>query len=314
MSKNNTEGFSIQFVSQVTGINVHTLRAWEKRYDAVVPRRNEKGKRLYSDADISRLKKIVFLVNMGSSVSDIARLDTERLVELEKQYDTKSEAVKPAKLIPQVDINSTLQNLVMALNGYKLDIISHELAKVKESLGPRDFALSILAPLLGEVGDLVDNKMLSIAQEHALSAIIKFHVGHMLFKHMEEADKVDINIIISAPEGELHEFGIMIASLLCCHYNLKFFYLGPNMPADALAEACNQIGAEIVIIGVSKVFDSRPGGALDDFVSTLSGELADSTSLWIGGVGKASTFLDQDKIETIPTLSGLDYKLSKIIG
>lgn len=311
----NLEGFSIQFVSQVTGINAHTLRAWEKRYQAVVPSRNDKGKRLYSDADIARLKKIIFLVSMGSSISDIAKLDDERLAELESQYDKKTPSQVSAlkKPAPQIDINSTLQNLVMALNGYKLDIISHELAKVKESLGPRDFALSILSPLLAEVGDLVENKMLSIAQEHSLSAIIKFHVGHMLYKHMEEADKVDINIIISAPEGELHEFGIMISALLCCHYNLKFFYLGPNMPADSLAEACNQIGAEIVIIGVSRVYDSHPGGALDEYVNSLNGALDDKTKLWVGGVGKASTFLDQTNITVIPTLSTLDHKLSQIL-
>jgi len=55
----NQDGFSIQFVSQVTGINAHTLRAWEKRYQAVVPQRNPKGKRLYSDEDI----ELVSIVN-----------------------------------------------------------------------------------------------------------------------------------------------------------------------------------------------------------------------------------------------------------
>lgn len=309
----NQDGFSIQFVSQVTGINSHTLRAWEKRYQAVVPQRNPKGKRLYSDEDIERLKKIIFLVNMGSSISDIAKLDDTRLKELEEQYDDSKKSKRPKAKVAQVDINSTLQSLVMALNGYKLDIISHELAKVKESLGPRDFALSILAPLLAEVGSLVDKKVLSIAQEHSLSAIIKFHVGHMLYKHMEERDKVDINIIISAPTGELHEFGIMISALLCCHYNLKFFYLGANMPADSLAEAANQIGADIVIIGVSVVYDTAPGGELDEYVEQMKTDLDPSIKLWIGGIGNTSTFMDQNNLEVIPTLSTLDHMLSKLV-
>lgn len=309
----NQDGFSIQFVSQVTGINAHTLRAWEKRYQAVVPQRNPKGKRLYSDEDIERLKKIIFLVNMGSSISDIAKLDDTRLKELEEQYDDSKKSKRPKTKVTQVDINSTLQSLVMALNGYKLDIISHELAKVKESLGPRDFALSILAPLLAEVGSLVDKKVLSIAQEHSLSAVIKFHVGHMLYKHMEERDKVDLNIIISAPTGELHEFGIMISALLCCHYNLKFFYLGANMPADSLAEASNQIEADIVIIGVSVVYDTSPGGALDEYVEQLKADLDPAIKLWVGGIGNTSTFMDQNNLEVIPTLSTLDHMLSKLV-
>ena len=151
-----TDGFSIQFVSQVTGINAHTLRAWEKRYSAVVPQRNTKGKRLYSQDNIERLKKLIFLVNMGSSISDISGLETERLEELVSQYDVSKPKKVEKKAAADVDINSTLQNLVMALYGYKLDIISHELDKIKAQLGPRDFALSILSPLLKEVGDLVD--------------------------------------------------------------------------------------------------------------------------------------------------------------
>lgn len=309
----NTDGFSIQFVSQVTGINAHTLRAWEKRYNAVVPNRNTKGKRLYSQDDIERLKKLIFLVNMGSSISDIAGLETIRLEELSSQYSQKSTSVTEKKKTPAapIDINSILQNLVMALNGYKLDIISHELDKTKDALGPREFALSILSPLLSEVGSLVESGVLTIAQEHSLSAIIKFHVGHMLYKHMEEADKIDMKIIISAPEGELHEFGIMISALLCCHYNLNFFYLGPNMPADSLSEAANQIGADIVIVGISRVYDSKPGGFLDTYVEDLVGQLDEKINLWVGGVGRASTYMDQNRIDVIPTLSMLDHKLSK---
>lgn len=312
-----TDGFSIQFVSQVTGINAHTLRAWEKRYSAVVPQRNTKGKRLYSQADIERLKKLIFLVNMGSSISDIAGLETQRLEDLVNQYDQKTTTTKTAQKTKRstvpVDTNSVLQNLVMALYGYKLDIISHELDKVKNQLGPRDFALSILSPLLSEVGDLVNRGMISIAQEHSLSAIIKFHLGQMLYTHLEEADKRDMKIIISAPEGELHEFGIMISALLCCHYNLTFFYLGPNMPADSLAEASNQIGADVVIVGVSRVFDTTTGGGLDTYVSKLISDLDKNRELWVGGAGASSTYLDQDNITVIPTLSMLDHKLSKTV-
>jgi MerR family transcriptional regulator, light-induced transcriptional regulator len=311
------EGFSIQFVTQVTGINAHTLRAWEKRYNAVVPTRNIKGKRLYSQEDIERLKKLIFLVNMGSSISDVASLNPSKLEELVKHYESKKAPLRKTETssvaITAAEINSTLQHLVMALHGYKLDIISHELDKIKNLLGPRDFALSILSPLLSEVGNLVENGSLSIAQEHSLSAILKFHVGHMLFKHLEQSDKMNLKVVISAPEGELHEFGIMISALLCCHYNLDFFYLGPNMPAKSLAEAANQIGAKKLIIGVSRVYDTKPGGFLDSYVNELIHDLNDGIDLWVGGVGKATTYLDQPHITLIPTLSMLDHILSKTI-
>ena len=85
------------------------------------------------------------------------------------------------------------------------------------------------------------------------------------------------------------------------------------MPADSLAEACNQIGAEILILGVSRVYDSSPGGSLDEYIENLNNSLEPNTKVWVGGVGKGSTFMDQDNLEVIPTLSTLDQMLANLV-
>lgn len=311
-----SKGFSIQFVAKITGINAHTIRAWEKRYQAVVPTRSDTGKRLYNQDNVERLKKLNELVKLGNSISDIAKLDDQNLSEMYKKYVGESGSKNETSVVkkPEIDINTTLQHLVIALRSYKLDIISHELEKVKQALGPREFALNLLSPLLSEVGELVDNGIINIAQEHSLSAILKFHIGHMLYKHLESKNKMDVSIGISTPAGELHEFGIMIAALLCSYYNINFYYLGPNMPTESLAESCNQIGVKHLILGVSRVYHTDPSRDLDKYVSVLSENLNDDVSLMIGGLSKGSNFLDQSNIELVPTLSMLDQKLSQLIN
>ena len=42
--------YTIRYVSQRTGLTPHVIRAWEKRYAAVVPNRSAKNRRLYSEA------------------------------------------------------------------------------------------------------------------------------------------------------------------------------------------------------------------------------------------------------------------------
>ena len=314
------KGFSIQFVSKVTGINAHTIRAWEKRYQAVVPERSQTGKRVYSQLNIDRLKKLHELVRMGNSISDIAHLPDPDLVELYEEYGgtltgTQGHVASDQKRPKiEIDINSTMQHLVMALRHYKLDIISHELDKIKQALGPRDFALNVLSPLLREVGDLVDQGMIGIAQEHSLSAIIKFHIGHMLYTHLESKNKMDFSVAISTPEGELHEFGIMIAALLCAHYNVNFYYLGPNMPANSLSESCNQIGVKKLILGVSRVYNEDPSMNLDGYVNDLREGLSEDIELWLGGAARNSNFLNQPELTLIPTLQLLDQKLAQMVG
>lgn len=313
------KGFSIQFVAKITGINAHTIRAWEKRYEAVVPERSDTGKRLYNQDNVDRLKKLHELVKLGNSISDIASLDDDSLAAMYQKYvgssNQQNSVAKEAEFhqTPKIDVNTTLQHLVIALRSYKLDIISHELEKIKQALGPREFALNILSPLLAEVGQLVDNGIINIAQEHSLSAILKFHIGHMLYKHLESKNKMDVNIAISTPEGELHEFGIMIAALLCSYYNINFYYLGPNMPAESLAESCNQIGAKHLILGISNAYHFDPSRDLDKYIVELKEHLHEDTKLILGGLSKATNFLDQSNIELVPTLNMLDQKLTTLI-
>ena len=49
--------FNIQVASQLSGVASATIRAWEKRYNAVVPERGDNKHRLYSEKDIEILIK-----------------------------------------------------------------------------------------------------------------------------------------------------------------------------------------------------------------------------------------------------------------
>lgn len=64
----------IRSVSQITGVNPITLRAWERRYDLIRPTRTPAGHRLYSQADIRTIKRIQELAESGMGFAQIASL------------------------------------------------------------------------------------------------------------------------------------------------------------------------------------------------------------------------------------------------
>lgn len=66
--------FPIRVVSQRTGVNTVTLRAWERRYGLLRPVRTAKGHRLYSSAEISRVETIVAWLNRGVSIGRVCGL------------------------------------------------------------------------------------------------------------------------------------------------------------------------------------------------------------------------------------------------
>ncbi|WMP17812.1 MerR family transcriptional regulator [Thiothrix lacustris] len=67
----NTALFPIGTVSEQTGVNTVTLRAWERRYGLLKPRRTPKGHRLYSQQDVERVKQVLVLLDQGIPVSRV---------------------------------------------------------------------------------------------------------------------------------------------------------------------------------------------------------------------------------------------------
>ena len=62
----------------MTGLSLDTLRAWERRYQVVTPRRDDRG-RVYDDHDVERLKRLARLVDHGHAIGTIAGLSNAAL-------------------------------------------------------------------------------------------------------------------------------------------------------------------------------------------------------------------------------------------
>ena len=81
--------FPIREVARLTGVNPVTLRAWERRYGLLIPQRTSKGHRLYSRADIDRVKEIQLWLGRGLAISKVkALLASQTLESLEQVVDS----------------------------------------------------------------------------------------------------------------------------------------------------------------------------------------------------------------------------------
>ena len=307
--------FNIQVASQLSGVASATIRAWEKRYGAVVPDRGDNKHRLYSEKDIEKLAILFKLTEFGQSIGKIAHLDLEAL---KKLYSTLSR--KPYDELQvinsshdTIDIDKMLSSFFIALGAYKLDIISHELEKAKNLLGPRDLCLKLLVPLFQEIGNKVYREELSIAQEHTLSAIFSFHLGQMIGLHYQKKHLREELVLITTPEGEMHEIGILASALLCVHYGIKFIFLGANLPAKSLAEAANALSAKAILLGVIKGHEISDHKTLEDYLNEMSHLLKVKSQIWIGGNLRPyiKTELDKRKIPFFSTLDAFDLFLQK---
>ncbi len=68
-----SQNFSIRIASRLSGVSEHTIRAWERRYTALKPRRTPTGRRNYNLSDVDRLRVLYFLVEHGYCLNHFQR-------------------------------------------------------------------------------------------------------------------------------------------------------------------------------------------------------------------------------------------------
>jgi MerR family transcriptional regulator, light-induced transcriptional regulator len=111
--------YPIREVSRLTGVNPVTLRAWERRYGLLTPHRTESGHRLYSMADIDRVRAVTAWIERGVAVSKVATIIDREVVA------PRVGQAEPAAVVLPGDTLSVAQawqaRLVAAVNAFDVD-------------------------------------------------------------------------------------------------------------------------------------------------------------------------------------------------
>ncbi|MCL7751941.1 MerR family transcriptional regulator [Guyparkeria hydrothermalis] len=139
----------IRSVSQITGVNPITLRAWERRYDLIRPTRTPAGHRLYSQADIRTIQRIQELAESGMGFAQIALLlEQEGPDANEDAGDETSTTAPPTTVAPP---RSLLDRVMRAA----IDLDPSELRAAEVTalmwLTPEDYLREVLIEALAQL-------------------------------------------------------------------------------------------------------------------------------------------------------------------
>src|SRR5512137_2823648 len=150
--------YPIRVVARLTGIPIDTLRAWERRYAAVQPGRDDRG-RLYTDADLRKLRLLRQLVYRGHAIGRIAGSSEAELAAL---MEAGSEPEARGAAPEGIDVGS----IVSALERYDLAAAERQLSRLAAVLPARDLVREVVLPVMREVGVAWGHGQLGTAQEH----------------------------------------------------------------------------------------------------------------------------------------------------
>jgi DNA-binding transcriptional MerR regulator len=293
----------IRVVARLTGLTVDTLRAWERRYDAVRPARDARG-RTYSEADVARLRTLGDLVRRGHAIGSVAGLDDERL----RRLLERSAAARGSGRAPQVT-PANLDAITMALDAYDLDEVERALNTFAVLLPPRDLVFGVVLPLLREVGDRWRRGTLRPSQEHLISAIVRSVLGGLLRAAARPNGQTRPHAVFATPAGERHELGLLSAAVLAASAGIGLVYLGADLPAADIRHAAVTTDARVVVLALT-----TPGGPAQAERRALA-DLSTRRAVWAGGAAAGSlTRPGHGRIRTFDDLESFVTALQDHVG
>ena len=278
--------YPIRAVAKLTGLTIDTLRQWERRYAAVVPERSTRG-RQYSGDQIDRLMLLRQAVERGHSIGQIASLgdlDLRGLLEggagIAEQESAAQGSLPPSPRHPRQPPSYPLDGLIDAFCSFQFSWANAELSRLAALLAPRDLIFQVVLPMMREVGARWHRSEIGVAQEHLISSAVRNLLGSLV--RLLPARSCAPDILIATLSGELHEFGILAATMIAATNGLNPLLLGPNLPAADLAAAAAVLSPGIILVDSTS---AEPHARAE--LASLAHGLPRGTELWVGGHGIA---------------------------
>ena len=272
--------YPIRYVAQKTGLSTHLIRVWKKRHQAVVPKRTDTNRRMFSEADIERLKMLKSAVRGGHSISQIASLSSEELMKLiildVSDASPLSAALEQGSLDATFFYNRSLAT-VLDLDAEGLESVLDQAAV---HLTKWELVDAVLVPLCKKIGELWKQGELKIINEHMASTIIQAFLWNLL--RSAEISQTSPKVVIATPAGQQHELGALVIALVACESDWQPVYFGPSLPSEEIAAAVTYVGARVVALSITYPEDSHQ---LNLEMKKLRRYLADDLTILIGGQG-----------------------------
>jgi DNA-binding transcriptional MerR regulator/methylmalonyl-CoA mutase cobalamin-binding subunit len=254
---------TMNVVTRRTGLSPHVVRVWERRYGAVSPDRTDTNRRLYSDADVDRLRLLYAATKAGHSIGQIAQLELDDLQELLQDAQElqpipslkrDEDAADQTPDIPPFTIDAEATQLLdrckRAAKHMDSQALERTLQEAKLALTQPMLLDNIIVPLMEWVGIGWREGELRVVNEHLVSAVVRHFLTELRSSYgPHEAAPV---ILLSTPAGQNHELGALVAAAVAAAEGWHEVYLGPNLPAEEIARGAQETGARAV--GISIVY------------------------------------------------------------
>jgi methanogenic corrinoid protein MtbC1 len=297
-TKANSRPLSIGALSRATRIPVETLRTWERRYGVPTPVRAASGQRQFPVSAVEQLRKVTTLLGQGYRPGEILVLPAAELDGLLSLSERGRPRIIPDALPPP---DPAVGAMLESIRQFDRVTLVGALRTNWARLGPMRFLEECASALLFEVGKGWEEGRLQIRHEHFASEC----VTDVLRELREPFDRQASGprVALATLPGDLHEGGLLMASVVLALRGYRVLYLGTDTPVEQIVETARDGAVDVVTLSISSTV---PRSRAEKSVDALREALPARVPLWLGGAGVPTK--TGKGVERLVTLASLDAR------
>lgn len=247
--------YTIKQAARLTGVPEGSLRAWERRYGIVAPRRTDSGYRIYDNEAVAAISRMRQLIDAGWSPAQAAQAIRDGSV---PAPNSSAGFATPAVASPadhQAHAADYMERFLAAAAAMDPEGIEENLDR-GFSIGSFEHVVdSWLLPTLEALGEGWARGEIDVAGEHAAS-----HAVHRRLAAAFEAAgsrSRGAAVVVGLPPGSQHELGALAFATAIRRRGLDVLYLGANVPENSWETAVTRHAARGAVMAVVTAVD-RP--------------------------------------------------------
>ena len=257
--------YNIKAVSNILGIQPSTLRAWERRYHIIAPKRNRAGHRLYTEEHIRILKWLMNKVSEGMMIGQAVQLlEGNRLQNnIQKEKNTDKEVV-------------LVDDMLQALLEFDEITTSTLLNEVFSIYSTEKVVTSIILQVANKLLILKNNNEITMSQFKYVVSFLQTRLG-MIYHNASVYSSVNKVFVL--------ENNILTGFIFATYLRIKGYqamYMGTCLDEEGILLAIEQLQPKYLFISFDDERELEEAVRFIDLLKTKN------KNLFVGFIGRKS--------------------------
>ena len=119
-------------------------------------------------------------------------------------------------------------------------------------------------------------------------------------------------VVVACPPGETHELGAQAVAYRCRVRGCRVYYLGANVPLEALTKLCIEVHPALTLISIPSVMRDEE---VSDLAHAIATQIKSHCDVVVGGDGAvaAKELFQKESIDVIESFPELDELLRELL-